>query len=102
MVKHQLQKLRVAKGLSQAELAQKIGANQQDISRLETGKVSMSEHWLEKLTEALDVTIADMFGVRPELSPEETALLEHFAAMDETQRQALLNMAQALVSPKRA
>lgn len=102
MVKHQLQKLRVAKGLSQTELAQLIGANQQDISRLETGKVSMSEHWLEKLTEALDVTIADMFGVRPELSPEETELLQNYAAMDEAQRQALLNMSKALVAAKRS
>lgn len=101
MARHQLQKIRIAKGLSQKELAQLIDANQQDISRLETGKISMSERWLEKLTPALGVTIADIFGVRPEMSLEETQLLENFAAMSDEQRQALLNMSKALVAPKR-
>lgn len=52
--------LRVAKQLSQGDLAQKIRATPQWISQLERGTRSPTVHTLVKLANALDVPLGDL------------------------------------------
>ena len=50
-------KKRIERGLSQKELAQKIGTKQSAISRLESGNYNPSLSFLQKVGEALDVKL---------------------------------------------
>ena len=50
-------KKRIERGLSQKELAQKIGTKQSAISRLESGTYNPSLSFLQKVGEALDVKL---------------------------------------------
>ena len=50
-------KERIKKGLSQKELAKKIGTKQSAISRLESGTYNPSLSFLYKVSEALDVKL---------------------------------------------
>ena len=50
-------KKRIEKGLSQKELAQRIGTKQSAISRLESGTYNPSLSFLQKVGEALDVKL---------------------------------------------
>ncbi len=56
-----IKELRERKKLTQEKLAEKIGLDLQTISRIETGYYFTSFENLEKLANALDVTIADLF-----------------------------------------
>ena len=55
-----IKKLRVAAGLTQTELAARVGTDQVRISRWETGKVKPSYGMLIKLAAALGVTVNDL------------------------------------------
>jgi len=48
---------RIEKGLSQKELARKIGTKQSAISRLESGNYNPSLSFLQKVSEALDARL---------------------------------------------
>lgn len=48
---------RLEKGLTQAELAEKIGTKQSAISRLESGSYNPSIHFLEKVAKALNLNL---------------------------------------------
>jgi transcriptional regulator with XRE-family HTH domain len=49
--------LRKAKGLTQAQLAEKTGFSQSNIGRIETGKYSVGIDVLAKIAEALGATV---------------------------------------------
>ena len=57
-----IKELRERKKLTQEKLAEKVGLDLQTISRIETGYYFTSFENLEKLADALDVTIADLFN----------------------------------------
>ncbi len=48
-------------GLTQAQLAEKIGVEQESLSRIEKGVTGMKFSRLENLSEALDCSVADFF-----------------------------------------
>lgn len=50
---YQIARLRIARGLTQAQLAQMVGTKQPSIARLEKGESTPSLAFLEKLAEAL-------------------------------------------------
>ena len=57
-----IKELRERKKLTQEKLAEKVRLDLQTISRIETGYYFTSFENLEKLADALDVTIADLFN----------------------------------------
>lgn len=69
----QVRARRIAAGLSQAELAHRIGAADATISRLERGKFSASERMLEAIATALHCTVADLY-TRAEKPPQAPAV----------------------------
>lgn len=50
---------RVKRGITQSELAKKIGTKQSSISRLESGKISPSISFLNDIAIALDTTLIE-------------------------------------------
>ena len=56
-----LKGLRESKGLSQEQLAEAIGVEYQTISRIETGMYFTSYENLQKISNALDLHIKDLF-----------------------------------------
>lgn len=51
---YQIARLRILQGLTQEELAEKVGTRQPSIARLESGRSLPSLSFLEKIAEALD------------------------------------------------
>ena len=60
-IKTQVIRLRIEKGLSQKELAEKIGTKQSAISRLENGDYNPSVELLSKIAKALDKELVIKF-----------------------------------------
>ncbi|HET8726598.1 MAG TPA: helix-turn-helix transcriptional regulator [Alphaproteobacteria bacterium] len=56
-----LRKARDEAGLTLAEVARRCRTTPQTIQRLETGKMTVSLEWLEKLCRALDIEPAELF-----------------------------------------
>jgi putative transcriptional regulator len=57
-----VKELREEKGLSQTELAYKIGKDQPSINRLEKGKVNPSIIYLLQICEGLEISIEELFN----------------------------------------
>lgn len=55
-----VRELREEKGLSQTELAYKIGKDQPSINRLEKGKVNPSIIYLLEICEGLDISVVEL------------------------------------------
>ena len=51
---YQIARLRILQGLTQEELAERVGTRQPSIARLESGRSLPSLSFLEKIAEALD------------------------------------------------
>ena len=51
---------RIKNGLSQAQLAKKIGKKQSSVARLESGKHSPTLNYLEKISKALKIEVRDL------------------------------------------
>ncbi|MDI7126323.1 helix-turn-helix domain-containing protein, partial [Klebsiella pneumoniae] len=59
---NRIRQLRLAKNIKIAELAEAVGVDAANISRLETGKQKQfSEQTLNRLAQALSVSVPDLF-----------------------------------------
>ena len=113
-----IKETREAKGLSQADLAERAGVSQQMISKLERGKAARSGD-LVSIAAALDVSAEFLFSgtgprtapeptppqqvacepgpyhVAPQMTPQEQVLVEYFRALTERQRADVIRDLQA-------
>ncbi|MAM57145.1 MAG: hypothetical protein CMN25_07410, partial [Salinicola sp.] len=55
-----MEELREAKGWKRPELAKRMGTTPQQVERLEKGQRGLSQKWIDKAAEALDVTPAEI------------------------------------------
>ncbi len=82
-----IRKLRKSQNLTQSDLAQRIGIQQSDLSRMERGKYRVSLDTLFKVLCEFEMTITDFFGEdsgleRGQLRPREARLVDHFANLN--------------------
>ncbi len=64
LFRKQLARLRDSKGLSQVELSEKIGAGQQYVGHVETGRIKTPPlKKMKKIASALDVSVGDLFFI---------------------------------------
>lgn len=56
---------RIAKGLTQAELARRVGTVKSEISRLEKGSRRMTLNWMTTLAPALGIDVNDLISLPP-------------------------------------
>jgi transcriptional regulator with XRE-family HTH domain len=89
-----LAKLRREAGLTQFQLAEKLGITQSLVSRYEKGQRRMYDDMLAATAKALDVTPNDILGIGPckPVKPDESALTRKF----------VLHMKQIQALPRRA
>ncbi len=119
-----IEKLRLAKGWTMQQLADKMDTQRAQINKLEKGHIQLKEFWLVKLSKALECDISDILlpheqtnetaGSPPvshiylkmeellqELkqylasSSDETTMLELFRSLTKEQQTALLNLAKS-------
>ena len=105
-----LREVRSATGLSQAAVGKRVGLAHTYISRLENGRITPGLRLLERLANALEVELYQLFlggGARPESpkllplvpdGPQERSLLQTFREISREDRSLLLYMARQLVS----
>lgn len=96
-----LYKIRKEKGLSQPELAERIGTTTQQISKLENGDRKLAPEWIDRLSKALQCSKAELLGEEaPEqLTNREKALLEIFRNLPEREQDGLLAAFNVLAQP---
>ena len=99
-------KLRVRKGLTQAQLAEKIEMAAAHINRLEHDRMKPRPKTLERIAEALSVSKEDLMlaaghETPPELAahdPELASLLSQIPLLDSEQKQALRTFLRSMIT----
>lgn len=87
-------------GLTQDELAERVGTSKQIVSRYELGQRSPKIGMANKFAEALGTTLDELLGIEGELeeysnepkTPEARLLVKGIDRMPEEQRKAILTM----------
>ncbi|WP_428247248.1 helix-turn-helix domain-containing protein [Ferrovibrio sp.] len=100
-MRNRLRDLRLDRGLTQEELAEKLGTTKQHLGRLENSKSRLSTEWIERLAEALQCHPLELLeDTVPAVTPDEKAVLELYRGLAEADRRAFLQIASSL--PKSA
>lgn len=81
--------------LTQAELAEKVGTNQNMIGYLETGERGLSAKWLRKLAPALGTTPGHLLDHDPRQMDAD--IFDIWMHADQNQRRQLSDIARAIV-----
>jgi len=89
-----LRSIREAKGLTQAELAEKANVNQATISKLERGGMNATLDMVYAISRALGVTPVELFAL-PELHRRALAAI---SSIDPARREAALVVLEAMAS----
>lgn len=80
--------IRLARGLTQKDIAEAIGTTANQVSRLENGERKLAPEWLERLSKALNCTKAELLGEEPAepLTDQERALLDLFRSLPDERK----------------
>lgn len=81
---------REKRGLTQAELAEKVGTTGSVISLLESGDRQLSPKWLRKLAPALDVPLGYLLEHHPDKIPDD--VMEVWARVPSDRREEALRL----------
>lgn len=90
-----LQAWRTFRGLTQGELAERVGTNQNMIGYLENGDRGLSAKWLRRLADALNTTPGFLLDHDPHEMPRD--LLDIWGHADDTQKRQIADIAKAIV-----
>jgi transcriptional regulator with XRE-family HTH domain len=101
-----LARLRKQRGVTQVELAAKLGAQQALISAYETGRLRLSAEMAVRLALALDVSLDELLGTRParpQLRPPRRLLrrMELIGRLPRYRQAVLLNTIDAFLKAAR-
>lgn len=81
MENNRIKAIRKERGLTQVELAEKLGVAQGTIQKLENDQIEFSTSWMRKISEALEVEPFELLplDMQPkETTPEEREMLRTF------------------------
>ena len=72
-----IKEIRKRKGITQVELAKRLGISQGAIQKLETGERGLDLDWMEKISKALNVKPWELLPkeMQPNITPEEMEVL---------------------------
>jgi len=59
---NRIRELRELRGLTLAQLADRVGTSHATIQRLESGKMRLNQDWIDKISLALSVQLSELFG----------------------------------------
>lgn len=81
------------RGLTQDQLAERIGINRSYLTKIERGDRRWDQHFLEAAAPALDCTVEDLLVRDPEATAELAALWASLSRADQVQAIAVLRAA---------
>jgi transcriptional regulator with XRE-family HTH domain len=89
LVGQRIRQLRKDRSLTQAELASKIGIQQSDLCRMETGEYKVSLESLFKILKIFDMNVAEFFDVAAtgDLTAEEHELISVYRTLSPAARE---------------
>ncbi len=70
LIGKKIKKLRIAHGMTQEELSEKIDISQRALSSIETGVNFLSADTLDKITKELKISVSDLFYVEHLQEPD--------------------------------
>ena len=72
-----IKEIRKRKGITQVELAKRLGISQGAIQKLETGERGLDLDWMEKISKVLNVKPWELLPkeMQPDITPEEMEVL---------------------------
>ena len=88
MSKNRVRELRQKRGLTQVELAERLGVTQTAIYKLETGASDLDTKWMAKISKALDVKPYELLPKEwqpQEITEEEQQILALFRKKTDSQ-----------------
>lgn len=88
LVGRRIRTLRKDRELTQAELASKIGIQQSDLCRMESGEYKVSLETLFKILKVFEMNVAEFFHVATagSLTPEEQEIVNIYRSLTRSQR----------------
>jgi len=92
---NRIRELRLARGLSQAALAERADTDQSTIDRLEKGGRRLTDHYMRRISTAMQVSVADLVpgaSLGPSLEPLEAEILERFRKASHVNRMAIVHI----------
>jgi transcriptional regulator with XRE-family HTH domain len=97
---------RMAKELSQKEVATRIGIDQAQYSRIESGKVEPTLSSIQKIADALHIDIAELFSKEQiaDINSYDKNVVERLHLLDqleEVERKSIFNIIDMAISKKR-
>lgn len=95
-----LKKYRIAAGLKQNQLANKLGIDATVLSNWERGKNRFDVDYIPAICDALNITANDLLGYYTDysLNPEEEKLIQAFRKIGSPANHIFLDMANAMIS----
>jgi len=89
LVGQRIRELRKDRSLTQADLAGKVGIQQSDLCRMETGEYKVSLETLFKILKVFEMNIADFFhlSTAADITPAEQELLLTYRSLPPTARE---------------
>jgi len=105
-IAEKIKHFRTAKNLSQKELATSIGMDQAQYSRMESGKVEPTVSSLEKIADALDVSVAELFSEEQltNINSYDKNVVERLRLLDEledVEKTSIFNIIDMAITKKR-
>ncbi len=98
MENNRIKIIRKERGLTQVELAEKLGVAQGTIQKLENDQIEFSTNWMRKISEVLEVEPYELLplDMQPkEISPEEREMLRTFRKFAPSQNTDNANVSQS-------
>ncbi|MDR0207267.1 MAG: helix-turn-helix domain-containing protein [Bacteroidales bacterium] len=101
-----IKKHRTAKGLSQKEIALEISIDQAQYSRIENGKVEPTLSSLEKIADALNVSLTELFddNIVLDINSYDKSAIDKLRLVDELEeeeKKSIFNIIDIAISRKR-
>jgi transcriptional regulator with XRE-family HTH domain len=96
---NKIKEIRKQRGLTQPELAKKVGTSRSQITKLERGERQLTQHWMERIAAALECNPQDLLPGTPTLTEKEKAVLAVYNKLTPEQQRAVMQVATALSEP---
>jgi transcriptional regulator with XRE-family HTH domain len=86
-------------GLSQSELAERVGINQESLSKMENGRISPKFERLQRFADVLGCRVEDLFKFKPEQPLEQAAVIaDMIQGLPDAEREVIVRMIGDMVS----
>lgn len=82
MISDNIKEIRIRRGLTQAQLADKVGVSEKTVSSWEVGRTEPNMGYIESISKALNCQKSELVGEPAVLSDTEYTLLKKFRVLD--------------------